>query len=53
MFCRDGQEFVQTEFIEVVKGPLMNISVDVFNPDGSVPSLSGHWCLEIDLWCLV
>jgi len=32
---------------------LMNISVDVFNPDGSVPSLSGHWCLEIDLWCLV
>jgi len=28
-----------------------SLHVNVFNPDGSTPTLSSNWCLEIDLWC--
>jgi hypothetical protein len=28
-----------------------NLSFKVFNPDGSTPTLTDHWMLEIDFWC--
>ena len=32
---------------------LTGLHIAVFNPDGSTPTLTANWCLEIDLWCLV
>ena len=32
---------------------LSKLSVQVFNPDGSVPSVSVPWLLEVDLWYVI
>ena len=32
---------------------IYNLSMNVFNPDGSTPTLTDHWMLEIDFWCVL
>ena len=29
---------------------LSQLSINVFNPDGTVPTVSGNWMLELDVW---
>ena len=43
----DSSPFPDTQWLPT---SLSQVSVSVFNPDGSIPTIASNWLLEIDVW---